>query len=127
VCSLLDAGGAGALDFHGLFVERALWLLGLGGVNLLQLGAHVLFVESRFVEPRVALEFFHSVSVFAVVAKQFEDHVLKIGWQASSVDLFEIGFNLTGQEEVVEVLFLARLLEWEDALNDNEHNNANTE
>jgi len=34
---------------------------------------------------------------------------------------------LTGKEQVVEVLLFAGLLEWEDALNDNEDDDANGE
>jgi hypothetical protein len=34
---------------------------------------------------------------------------------------------LTGQEQVVEVLFFAGLFEWEDALYDNEDNHADGE
>lgn len=75
----------------------------------------------------MALELLDGVSVFSIVAEQFEDHVLEVAWQAISIHLLEVGFDLTGQEEVVEVLFLAGFLEGENALYDNEDDDSNAE
>ena len=58
------------------------------------------------------------VAVASIVAKELEDHVLEVCGETRAIDLLEIGFNLAGQEQVVEILFLAGLLEWEDALYD---------
>jgi len=47
-------------------------------MDVQKLLAHLLLVEAGFVEPGVAFEFLDSVSVFSVVAKQLEDHVLEV-------------------------------------------------
>jgi len=75
----------------------------------------------------VALQLSHSVSVLAFVAEQLQNHVLEVGGEAGSVDFLEVGFDLTGQKEVVEVLFLAGLLEGENALYDNKYDNSHAE
>ena len=75
----------------------------------------------------MSLQLLDSVAIAAIVAKEFEDHVLEVRWETGAVDLLEIGFNLTSQEQVVEVLFLAGLLEWENALNDNEDDDSDGE
>lgn len=93
----------------------------------LQLSAHGLLVESGGVEPGVALQFFHRVAVLAVIAEQLQDHVFEVGGQASTVHFFKVGFDLTGQEKVVEVLLLAGFLEGENALYDNEDNDSHAE
>jgi hypothetical protein len=81
-----------------------------------------LHVEAGLVQPRVSLELVNCVAVLAIVREELEDHVLEVGGQTSAVYLLEVGLDLTGQKQVVEVLLLARLLEWEDALDDDEHN-----
>ena len=75
----------------------------------------------------MALELLDGVSVFSIVAKQLEDHVLEVFWEIISVDLLEVCFDLTGQEKVVEVLFFAGFLEGEDALYDNEDDDSHAE
>jgi len=89
--------------------------------------ADCLLVEAGLVEPGVCLELVDSVAVAAVVAEELEDHVLEVSAEALAIDLLEVGFDLTGQEQVVEVLLFARLLEWEDALYDNEDDDTDRE
>jgi len=75
----------------------------------------------------VSLELVHGVAVLAVVREELEDHVLEVGGQAGAVYLLEVGLDLTGQEQVVEVLLFARLLEGEDALDDDKDDYADGE
>lgn len=70
----------------------------------------------------MSLELVHCVAVLAVVREELEDHVLEVRGEAGAVHLLEVGFNLTGQEQVVEVLFFAGLFEGENALDDDEDN-----
>jgi len=86
-----------------------------------------LHVEAGLVEPWVGLELLHGVAVLAVVREELEDHILEVVGQPGAIDLLEVGLNLTGQEQVVEVFFFAGLFEWEDALYDNEDNDADGE
>jgi len=86
-----------------------------------------LHVEAGLVQPRVSLELIHCVAVLAVVREELEDHVLEVGAEAGAVHLLEVGLDLTGQEQVVEVLFFAGLFEWEDALHDDEDNDTDGE
>jgi hypothetical protein len=125
--SLLDACGPGALDFHWLFVEWAWWLLAFLSFQVEKLLANLFLVEARMVQPGVTLELLDSVSVFAFVAEQLEDHVLEVCWETSSIHFFEVGFDLTGQKEVVEVLFLASFLEGEDTLHDDKYDDSHAE
>jgi len=87
----------------------------------------LLRVEAGLVEPGVCLQLVDGVAVAAVVAEELEDHVLEVSAEPSAIYLLEVGFNLTGQEQVVEILFFARLLEWEDALYDNEDDDTDRE
>jgi len=96
-------------------------------MHLLELLAGSLHVEAAIVEPGVALELRDSVSVFAIVSEQLENHVLEVFGEAGSVDFLEVGFYLTGQKEVVEVLLLAGLLEGENSLYDNKYDNSHAE
>jgi len=47
-------------------------------LDVQELLAYLLLVEAGFVEPGVAFELLNGVSVFSVVAKQLEDHVLEV-------------------------------------------------
>jgi hypothetical protein len=89
--------------------------------------ANDLRIEAGLVQPRVSLELVDCVAVTSIVAKELENHVLEVSREASAIDLLEVGFNLTGQEQVVEILFLAGLFEWEDALYDNEDDDTDGE
>lgn len=55
-------------------------------------------------------------SLGSVIAEKSEDQVLEIFTKSGSVNLLEVGIVASLEEEVVEVLFLAGLLEGEDAL-----------
>jgi len=60
----------------------------------------------------------------AVIAEELEDEVLEFITQTSAVDLLEVSVVLVREKQVVEVFLLAGLLEWEDALHDNEKDDA---
>lgn len=127
-CSRQNSTSTSALDFDGLLIEG----LGLCSLPLcLELGqkhvTNLVLVEAGLVQPRVSLQLLDVVAVFTVVAEELQDHVLEVGAEASAVDLFEVGVNLTGQEQVVEVLLLAGLLEGENALDNNEHDDTHAE
>ena len=61
----------------------------------------------------------------AVIAEELEDEVLEFATQTSAVDFLEISVVLALEQQVVEVFLLAGLLEGEDALHDNEKDDAN--
>ena len=60
----------------------------------------------------------------AVIAEELEDEVLEFITQTSAVDLLEVSVVLVREKQVVEVFLLAGLLEREDALHDNEKDDA---
>jgi len=64
-------------------------------------------------------------SEVAVVAEELEDEVLEVGTEASAVHLLEVGVVLVLEQQVVEIFLLAGLLEGEDALDNDEQNDAN--
>lgn len=120
--------GIGSLHLHWLLLEGR-WLCSLlARVKLShKLFAYLLLVEAGLVQPRVSLELIDCVAVRPIVAKELENHVLEVSREASAIDLLEVGFDLTGQEQVVEILFLAGFFEWEDALYDNEDDDTDGE
>lgn len=61
----------------------------------------------------------------AIVTEELEDEVLEFATQTSAVDFLEISVVLALEQQVVEVFLLAGLLEGEDALHDNEKDDAN--
>lgn len=75
----------------------------------------------------MGLELLDRAALGAVVREELEDHVLELGGEAGAVDLLEVGLDLAGQEQVVEVLLLACFLEGEDALDDDEDDDADGE
>ena len=62
-----------------------------------------------------------------IVREKPQDQVFEGIAQVVAVDLLEVKVESTAEDESVEVLFLARLLEWEDALHDDEKDNAEAE
>ena len=73
----------------------------------------------------MVLDLLDSWSLLTVVAEKSEDQVLEIFRKSSSVNLLEVSIVASLEEEVVEVLFLAGLLEWEDSLNNDENYDTN--
>jgi len=67
----------------------------------------------------VALQFLNSVSVLSIIFEQLEDHVFEVSRETSSVYLLEVGFDLIGTEEVVEIFLLSGFFKGKDALYDN--------
>lgn len=70
--------------------------------------------------PWVVLDLFHCWPLLAVIAKNSEDEVFEIIREILASDLLPVVFNLSREDQVVEVLVFLRLLEWENALDDNE-------
>ena len=75
--------------------------------------------------PGVGSDLLDVGSEVAVVAEEFEDEVLEVGAEASAVNLLEVSVVLVLEQQVVEVFLLAGLLEGEDALDNDEQNDAN--
>ena len=63
----------------------------------------------------------------AIEGKHLKDEVLEVVAKVSAVHLLEVGVILALEDQVVEVLFLAGLLEWEDALDDDEEDDSDGE
>ena len=75
--------------------------------------------------PGVGSDLLDVGSEVAVVAEELEDEVLEVGAEASAVHLLEVSVVLVLEQQVVEVFLLAGLLEGEDALDNDEQNDAN--
>ena len=63
----------------------------------------------------------------AIIREEFKDEILELSAKTSAIDLLEVGVVLALKEQVVEVFLLACLLEWEDALNNDEKDDTNGE
>jgi hypothetical protein len=122
---VLDSGFTA--DLHG-FGCGAVVLSGLLGSEVgLQLLAGGLHREASLVQPGVLSDLADAGALGTVVAEERQDQVLELGWEAGSVGLLEVQLSLTGGQQVVEVFFGAGLLEGEDALDDDEQNDAKWE
>ena len=75
----------------------------------------------------MCLELLDGVAVGSLVDEELKDEVLEVSAEAGAVYFFEVSFNLAGEEQVVEVLLFACLLEREDALYDNEDDDTDGE
>lgn len=84
-------------------------------------------VESWMGHPRVAFYLIKSGSFIAFVREETQNQAFEFRAKSVAVDLREVGVNLTSHEEVIEILFFSRLLEGEDALDNDEKNYANGE
>ena len=109
---------------HGLSCLLLQLLLSEG---LEHLSASCLVVEARALEPGVVSDLLEGHATLGVVREEAKDEVLEVLAKTSAVDLLEVGIDLALAEEVVEVLFLAGLLEREDALNDDEEDDSDGE
>lgn len=89
-------------------------------ILIYQLNADALRVIIGSVHPGVCAELLHRWSRVAVIAKKFEDEILE-GWaQAMAVNLCKISVDFALHKQLVKEFLLAGLLEWEDALHDDE-------
>lgn len=109
---------------HGLSCLLLKLLLAKGLKHLL---ASSLVIEALALEPRVASDLLEGHALFRVVGEETKDEVLEVLAESSAVNLLEVGVDLTFAEEVVEVLFLAGLLEWENALDNDEEDDSDGE
>ena len=66
-------------------------------------------------------------SVLAIVAEKLKDEILKGVGQVLSTGLLPVGGIVALEEQVVEILVLFGLLEWEDALDNDEQNDTSGE
>ena len=132
---------AGRSDHGGCCRRRPLhlyWLgsgcLRLGCLCLLFLGergeeleAGGLIVERFGLHPWVGTDLLNSRALITLVTEELENQVLELLTEASAVYFLEIDVSLALEEQVVEVFFLAGLLEGEDSLNDDEQDDSNGE
>lgn len=95
--------------------------------RLQKLSSCRLEVKSCRLHPGVCADLVDLGSQIAIVAEKLEDEVLELPAEPRAVDFLEVSVMLALQEQVVEVFLLASLLEWEDALHDNEEDDANGE
>lgn len=77
--------------------------------------------------PWVGANIGHRRSILAVVAEQFQDEVLEIVGKILPAGLLPVGVIVTLKEQVVEIFILLGLLEREDALDDDEEDDAGGE
>ena len=69
----------------------------------------------------------HARALLGVVAEQSQNEVLELRGQVLPVDFLEVEVGLPGHEQVVEVLFLARLFEGEYSVDNNKKDNSERE
>jgi len=68
----------------------------------------------------MGLELSNGWSLVSVIMEHFEDEIFEISGERLSSNLFPVLLELVVENEVVEVLILLSLFEWEDTLNDDE-------
>ena len=128
---LFGPGGLARGGSRPFGTGRRLGLLGLRGLlprqRLQKLRSCRLEVKSCRLHPGVCADLVDLGSHVAIVAEKLEDEVLELPAEPRAVDFLEVGVMLALQEQVIEVFLLASLLEWEDALHDNEEDDANGE
>ena len=134
----MEGAGAGCSDHRGclpLHLHRlgggllacCRLLLLLGGESLEELDAGVLEVESLGLHPGVGADLLNGGSLVALIAEELENEVLEVLAESLSIDFLEVDIGLALKEQVVEVFLLSCLLEWEDALDNDEKDDSNGE
>jgi len=122
-----DHRGCLPLNLHrlggGLLASCRLLLL-LGGESLEELDAGILEVESLGLHPGVGADLLNGGSLVALIAEELENEVLEVLTESLSVYLLEVDIGLALEEQVVEVFLLSCLLEWEDALDNDEEDDS---
>jgi len=122
---VLDSGLTA--DLHWLGGGTAVLLRLLGSEVVRELLAGGLHGEAGLVQPGVLSDLADAGALGTVVAEESEDQVLELSREAGGVRLLEVQISLTGGQQVVEVLLSAGLFEGEDALDDDEQNDAEGE
>ena len=74
--------------------------------------------------PWMSSDLLNSGSVLAIVTEESQDEVLEWLGQALSTGLFPVSGVVTLEEKVVEILVFFGFFEWEDALHDDEQDDA---
>lgn len=75
----------------------------------------------------MVLDLLDSWSLGWVIAEHFEDQIFEFVGEALAADLVPVLLELALEDQVVEVLVFLGLLEWEDALHDNEEDHTGGE
>jgi len=68
----------------------------------------------------MGLELSNGWSLVSVIMEHFEDEIFEISGKRLSSNLFPVLLELVVENEVVEVLILLSLFEWEDTLDNDE-------
>jgi hypothetical protein len=84
-------------------------------------------VEASLVHPGVRTDLVEGWSLSRVVGEETHDEVLELRGEFFTVDLSEVGVELTLDEQVVEVLFGACFFERENSVNQNEEDHSKGE
>lgn len=110
---------------HGFLLEGVLSVLSRELCS--QVCASCLFVVSGSIQPGVTLELLHGVALITIVAEKTGNEVLEVSGQSIAVHLLKVRVNFASDQQVVEELFFASLLERENTLYDNEQNHCHGE
>ena len=86
-----------------------------------------LFHVNVGLHPWMSSDFSNSWSVLAIVGEQFEDEILEIIRKVLSSSLLPVGGVIALKKQVVEVFIFLGLLEWENALDDDEEDDTGGE
>lgn len=120
----------GSLDLHRL----GHGLLGSGLLGLLFVGESLeelcpggFIIECAGLHPGVGSDLLDCGASIAIEGEEAKDEVLEVIAEVSAVHLLEVGVILALENQVVEVLFFAGLLEGEDALDNDEEDDSNGE
>jgi len=79
------------------------------------------------VDPWMRLELVDGWSLVSVVGEHPEYEVLEVIRETVATDFLPVGIELAIKDQVIEVLVLFGLFEWEDTLHDNEKNDTSRE
>ena len=98
-----------------------------GRKSLQKLGAGCLHIEGFTLHPGVSSDLLYGWALSSIVREELQDEVLEVFREIGAIDLGEVSVGLTRKEQVVEIFFLAGLLEWEDTLHDDEEDDSDGE
>lgn len=84
-------------------------------------------VKAGLIHPGVRTDLVEGGSPCRVVAKKTHDEVLEFRGEFFTVDLCEVGVELSLDEQVVEIFFGTRFFERENAMNKNEEDHSKGE
>lgn len=79
--------------------------------------SHLFKINSSF-HPWMGSNLINSWSLFTIIAEHFNNKILKFGTEVLATSFLPVGFEVTFEDQVVEVLILLGFLEWEYTLDD---------